>query len=132
VTGSRGGPRDSEDRRAAFDRGRRGEWLALWWLRAKGYRILARDYRSPVGEIDVVARRGRTLAIIEVKARDTLAAAIEAVTPRQQRRIVAAARLYLGRHPGHADCTIRFDVILVAPRRWPRHIVDAWQVDRVI
>jgi putative endonuclease len=123
---------DGDGRRAAFHRGRRGEWLALWWLRAKGYRILAQDYRSPVGEIDVVARRGRTLAIIEVKCRDTVNAAAEAISARQRRRITAAARLYLGRNPRHADCSIRFDVMLVIPGRWPRHIASAWQLDRVL
>jgi putative endonuclease len=131
MTGIRSGRRDSNDRRAAFHRGRRGEWLALWWLRARGYRILAQDYRSPVGEIDVVARRGRTLAIIEVKSRDTLDAAVESISPRQRGRIIAAARLYLGHHPRHAVCSVRFDVMLVAPGRWPRHLVNAWQLDEV-
>jgi putative endonuclease len=121
----------ADDRRAAFHRGRRGEQAALWWLRLKGYRILAQDYRSPAGEIDVVARRGSTLAIIEVKARDSVAAAAEAITPRQRNRIFNAARLFVARHPRHADCTIRFDIMLVTPGRWPRHIVDAWQIDQV-
>lgn len=123
--------RDSADRRAAFHRGRRGESLALLLLRLKGYRILARDLRTPAGEIDIVARRGRTLAMIEVKWRDSWAEAAVAVTPRQQSRIAAAARLFLARHARHADCAVRFDIMLVVPRRWPRHIVNAWQVDRV-
>ena len=118
------------DRRAAFHRGRRGEWAALWWLRLKGYRILAQDYRSAAGEIDVVARRGATLAIIEVKARDSAAAAVEAILPRQRHRIFNAARLFVAHYPRHGDCTIRFDIMLVTPGRWPRHIVDAWQIDR--
>ncbi len=128
----RGTARDNDDRRAAFRRGRRGERTALWWLRLKGYRILAQDYRSPAGEIDVVARRGATLAIIEVKSRDNVAAAAEAITPRQRRRIFGAARLFVAHHPRHGDCTIRFDIMLVTPGRWPRHIVNAWQIDRVI
>jgi len=127
-----GTTRDSDDRRVAFRRGRRGERAALWWLRLKGYRILAQDYRSPAGEIDVVARRGSTLAIIEVKARDSVAAAAEAITPRQRNRIFNAARLFVARHPRHGGCTIRFDIMLVTPGRWPRHIVDAWQIDQVI
>ena len=77
----RGTARDTDDRRAAFRRGRHGEWAALWWLRLKGYRILAQDFRSPAGEIDVVARRGSILAIVEVKARDSVAAAVEAIMP---------------------------------------------------
>jgi len=120
----------TRDRQAAFRRGRRGERAALWWLRLKGYRILAQDYRSPAGEIDVVARRGATLAIIEVKARDSAAAAVEAILPRQRDRIFNAARLFVSRHPRHGDCTIRFDIMLVTPRRWPRHIANAWQIDR--
>lgn len=128
----RGTPPDSNGRRAAFRRGRRGERAALWWLRLKGYRILAQDYRSPAGEIDVVARRGSTLAIIEVKARDSVAAAVEAILPRQRDRIFNAARLFVARHPRHGHCTIRFDIMLVTPGRWPRHIVDAWQIDQVI
>src|SRR4029077_9188417 len=86
----RGRARGSDERRAAFRRGRWGERAALWWLRLKGYRILAQDYRSPAGEIDVVARRGSTLAIIEVKARDSVAAAVEAIMPRQRNRIFNA------------------------------------------
>jgi len=132
VSHGRGTARDNDGRRAAFRRGRRGERAALWWLRLKGYRILAQDYRSPAGEIDVVARRGGTLAIIEVKSRDSVAAAAEAITPRQRRRIFGAARLFVAHHPRHGDCTIRFDIMLVTPGRWPRHIVDAWQIDQVI
>lgn len=132
MTGGRGRVRDGEERRAAFWRGRRGESLALWSLRLRGYRILARDLRTPAGEIDIVARRGRTLAMIEVKWRGSLGEAAVVVTPRQQARIVSAARLFLGRHARHADCAIRFDIMVVAPRRWPRHIVNAWQVDRVL
>ena len=122
----------TRDRQAAFRRGRRGEWAALWWLRLKGYRILAQDYRSPAGEIDVVARRGATHAIIEVKARDSAAAAVEAILPRQRNRVFNAARLFVARHPRHGHCTLRFDIMLVTPRRWPRHIVNAWQIDQVI
>lgn len=132
MTRGRTTARDSDDRRVAFRRGRRGEHAALWWLRLKGYRILAQDYRSPAGEIDVVARRGTTLAIIEVKSRDSAAAAAEAITPRQRSRIFNAARLFVARHPRHGSCTIRFDIMLVTPGRWPRHIVDAWQIDQVI
>ncbi|HZF34382.1 MAG TPA: YraN family protein [Candidatus Angelobacter sp.] len=132
MTRGRTTARNSDDRRVAFRRGRRGEQAALWWLRLRGYRILAQDYRSPAGEIDVVARRGTTLAIIEVKSRDSVAAAAEAITPRQRHRIFNAARLFVARHPRHGNCTIRFDIMLVTPGRWPRHIVDAWQIDQVI
>jgi len=116
-------------RRSAYRRGRRGEGLALLWLRLRGYRILARDLRSPAGEIDIVARRGRILAIIEVKARDATAAAIGAASARQRARIVRAARLFVGRHPRLAHLTVRFDLMLVTADGWPRHLTDAWRAD---
>jgi len=116
-----------ERRRAAFRRGGRAELLCLWQLRLKGYRILARRYRTPVGEIDLVASRGGVLAAIEVKARDDLASASEAVSVRQQRRIARALAYFLGNRPDLARLSPRFDVMLVAPRRLPRHLVDAWR-----
>ena len=108
-------------------RGRRGEWLAAWWLRLKGYRILARDLRTPVGEIDIVARRGRVLALVEVKLRPRAAAALEAISARQQARIVRAAGAYLQRHRKLSDLDMRFDTVVIVPGRWPRHIPDAWR-----
>ena len=116
-------------RRRAYARGRRAERLAAWWLRLHGYRILARGFRVPVGEIDLVARRGRVLAIVEVKRRDSLGAAGEAVTRRQQRRVRHAAEAFLQRHPQLAGLQLRFDAVLLAPRRLPRHIKDAWHAD---
>ena len=122
-----GEPGASEDRRLAWRRGRRGESLAAWWLRLKGYRILARGLKSPVGEIDIVACRGRTLAIVEVKRRDDHLAAIDALGPRQQVRIARAAAWLLARRPELADHAVRFDILLIVPRRWPRHLIDAWR-----
>lgn len=92
----------------------------------KGYRIVARRFRCPVGEIDIVARRGRILIFVEVKARVHLDEAAESILPRQQRRIAAAAAVWLARHPVDADCHIRFDAVLVAPGRVPRHIPAAF------
>jgi putative endonuclease len=115
------------ERRRAYRRGRRGERLALWWLRLKGYRILAQDLRAPGGEIDIIARRGRTIAVIEVKWRGSLTGAVEAILPRQRARILRAVGSFLARHPHYSDHAIRFDVMLVAPRRWPRHLPDAWR-----
>jgi putative endonuclease len=115
-------------KRAAVRFGRWAEQLAAFLLRLKGYRILARDVRLPVGEIDLVARRGRTLAFVEVKAR-AAGAVPEVLTPRQQRRIVRAAAAFAGRDPRCAGCDIRFDVILLGRRPWPRHIVDAFRAD---
>jgi len=119
-------------RRRAYTRGRLAESLAAWWLRLQGYRILARGFRVPVGEIDLIARRGSILAIVEVKRRDSLAAAIESVSPRQRRRIRHAAEAFLQRHPGLAGLQVRFDVVLLAPWRLPRHVKDAWHSDMIL
>ena len=113
-------------RRAAFHRGLSAETLAAVLLIAKGYRILARRWQSPVGEIDLVARRRRALVFVEVKARDHLDHAAEAITVRQRRRIVAAANAWLARHPEHVGFDIRFDAVLIVPRRWPIHIRAAF------
>jgi putative endonuclease len=118
-----------EARRRAFRRGHAAEVLCLWHLRLRGYRILARRFRVPSGEIDLIARRGSVLAAIEVKARDTLATASESLTPRQRRRIARALEHFLAQRPDLAGLALRFDVMLVEPRRWPRHLVDAWRVD---
>jgi putative endonuclease len=116
----------SADRRAAFARGLSAESRAALLLIAKGFRIAARRFKCPLGEIDLVARRGRLLIFVEVKARQMLDDAAEAVTPRQQRRIVAAAEAWLARHPEDMACDMRFDVVLVAPRRLPQHIPAAF------
>jgi putative endonuclease len=118
------GPRP--ERQAAFRLGLSAEARAAAVLIAKGYRIAARRWRSTAGEIDIVARRGRLLVFVEVKARARLDAAAEAVTDRQRRRIVAAAEAWLASHPDDAFCDIRFDAILIAPRSWPRHIAAAF------
>lgn len=116
-------------RQRAYRRGRRAERLAAWWLRLQGYRILQQGFRVPVGEIDLVARRGGTLAIIEVKRRARLAEAGEAIRRRQQRRVVHAAEVYLQRHPELARLQVRFDALLLVPRHLPHHIKDAWKAD---
>ena len=117
--------RNETRRRAAYRRGDRAELLCLWQLRFKGYRIIARRYRTPVGEIDLIARRGSVLAAIEVKARDDFATASEAVSIRQRQRIARALEHFLNFRPDLALLSPRFDVMLVAPRRLPRHLVDA-------
>lgn len=116
-------------RRAAFDRGLTAESRAAALLIAKGFRIVARRWKSPVGEVDIVARRRRLLVFVEVKGRDTLDAAAEAVTPRQRRRVAAAAAAWLACHPDDATCDIRFDAVLVAPWRLPWHIPAAFDSD---
>jgi putative endonuclease len=113
-------------RHRAWRRGRFAETLCLWSLRLKAYRILAHGYKTPVGEIDILARRGAVLAAIEVKARPTAIAASEAVSPRQQRRVARALSHYLTRPPELRSLTQRFDVMLVMPGRWPKHVQNAW------
>jgi putative endonuclease len=114
-------------RQAAFGLGVSAESRAAAFLMAKGYRIAARRWRSPAGEIDIVARRGNLLVFVEVKARKTLDDAAYSVTERQQRRIAAAASAWLGDNPHDAARNIRFDAMLIAPRRWPRHIEAAFE-----
>jgi putative endonuclease len=116
----------SPARVAAFRSGLSAESRAAAYLLAKGYRILARRFRTPYGEIDIVARRRNLLAFIEVKARASLDEAAYAVTPRQQARIVAAAQAWLMTHPEHAELELRFDAMLIAPRSLPRHLLAAF------
>lgn len=109
--------------------GRRAETLCALMLRAKGFGILARDLRTPQGEIDIVARRGRVLAFVEVKARDDTIAAQAALGPRQRRRIERAAQAFLRMRPDLDSCELRFDIMLARPWRLPIHISDAWRPD---
>jgi putative endonuclease len=114
------------ERVAAFSLGLSAESRAAAFLIAKGYRILARRFRTPYGEIDIVARRRNLLAFVEVKARARLDDAAYAVTARQQQRIVEAAQAWLMAHPEHADFEMRFDAVLIAPRHLPRHLLAAF------
>jgi putative endonuclease len=114
------------ERVRAFRRGLSAETLAVWLLRIKGWRILARRFAEGPGEVDIVARRGRTLAFVEVKARADFAAAAESLTPRQQARIRRGAEAFLARRPAYAGYVVTFDVVLVAPRRLPRHLRNAF------
>src|SRR6202044_3382934 len=111
---------------AAFRTGLSAEARAAAFLIAKGYRILARRFRTPYGEIDIVAKRRNLVAFIEVKARGRLDDAAYAVTPRQQQRIIEAAQAWLMAHPEHAEFELRFDAMLIAPRRLPRHLLAAF------
>ena len=122
--------RNLVQRRRAERRGRLAEWLCLWHLRLRGWRIVARGWRCPAGEIDIIARRGGVLAIIEVKSRGDVAVAATALTPRQRRRIARAAEAFLGTRPDLAGLDLRFDLMLVARRRLPRHWPGAWGIDR--
>ena len=116
-------------RRRAQRRGRLAEWLCLWHLRLRGWRIVARGWRCPSGEIDILARRGKVLAVIEVKSRGELTVAASALAPRQRRRIVRAAEAFLIQRSELAGLDLRFDVMLVAPLHLPRHWRGAWRAD---
>ena len=116
-------------RGAAFRLGVSAESVASVFLAAKGYRTLAKRWRSPAGEIDLVIKRGRLIAFVEVKARKGLDAAAESVLLRQRRRIAAAAEAWLAAHPEHAGYDMRFDAVLVSPGRIPQHIIAAFEAD---
>jgi putative endonuclease len=118
------------ERLAAFKFGLSAESRAAMFLIAKAYRILARRWKTPFGEVDIVARRRRTLVFVEVKARGTADEAVAAVTERSKQRIISAAELWLAHHPKDAETEIRFDVIVVTPGTIPQHIVNAFDASR--
>jgi putative endonuclease len=120
-------PPPRPERQIAFGLGISAESRAAAWLIAHGYRILARRWKCPLGEIDIVAARRHTLIFVEVKARASLDEAAESVTERQKRRIAAAAEVWLADNPLPAIRDIRFDAILVAPGKLPRHIQAAFE-----
>ncbi len=107
--------------------GQVAEWRAMWRLRLAGYTILARRYKTRLGEIDIVARRGGILVFVEVKARPGLQLAVDSLGARQFARVARAASLFIARHPRHAACSVRFDAVLVSGL-WPRHLPDVWRL----
>jgi putative endonuclease len=123
-------PEPQQRRVAAFRLGLSAESRAAMLLMAKGYRIAARRFKTPFGEIDIVARRRNALVFVEVKARDHADHAAMAVTERGRQRILGAAELWLARHPGDAQRLIRFDVILITPGKMPRHLANAFDASR--
>ncbi|MGV3634711.1 MAG: YraN family protein [Pseudorhodoplanes sp.] len=122
-------PPAAAERQAAFKLGLSAETRAAALLIAKGFRIVARRFRSPAGEIDIVAKRGGLLIFVEVKARAMLDDAAWSVTDRQKRRIAAAATAWLSANPDDANCDMRFDAVLVAPRSLPQHIKGAFEAE---
>jgi putative endonuclease len=103
----------------------RAERLAILLLRTKGYRILARTYIVRGGEIDIIVRRGSAVAFVEVKARPALDDALSAITPAKQRRMSVAARHWLSANQWAMRCSLRGDLVAIAPWRVPRHLVGA-------
>jgi putative endonuclease len=119
-------PAPRPERVAAFRLGLSAESRAAMLFIAKGYRIVARRWKTALGEVDIIARRRRDLVFVEVKARAHADMAAEGISARGKRRIIAAAELWLAQHPDDAQCYIRFDVVLVTPRRIPQHIANAF------
>jgi putative endonuclease len=118
---------------AGYRRGLAAERLAAWALRFKGWRIVARRVRPPrgsgAGEIDLVARRRKVLAFVEIKARPSAAEGLFAIDPRQRRRLLRAAEWFIKCHPEYSGHDLRFDAVVVSPGRWPRHLPDAWRAE---
>lgn len=112
-------------------RGAAAEWLAAAWLAGKGYRILSRQFRARGGELDIVALSPfwteRTIVFVEVRARGTVEQAVESVGAIKRRRVETAAVQFCARRPKLAAFPRRFDLVLLAPGRWPQHRIDAWR-----
>lgn len=119
---------EQDARRAAYVYGLRAELIASFWLRTRFYQILERNYRAHGGEIDVVAKRGRTVAFVEVKARGDLDSALIAITLQKQRRFSRAAQRWLVSNPWAVSHTLRADAIYIAPRRLPEHVENAFEL----
>lgn len=117
----------ARDRLAAYRHGHLAEAAAAMLLLAKGFRPLARRYRTPLGEIDLIVKRGRLIAFVEVKARDQDVAGLQSVGRLSERRIVDAADLWLAKHPAAAGFDIRYDIVVVTPWRLPLHLADAFR-----
>jgi putative endonuclease len=112
---------------AARLRGRRAEVLAAMWLMLKGYRILGFRLKTPQAEIDLLAKRGPILAVVEVKQRTSLENALECVRYDQRERLRRAGAALAARRPGLKGAAVRLDLLALAPGRLPRHIPDAWK-----
>lgn len=117
------------DRRASYQAGLWAERVTAFYLRLKGYRIVAHRFKNPLGEIDLLAVRGQTLAIIEVKRRPTQAAAADSISYRQRQRLVRGAQFALAQWPEFGNHTVRFDAVLISRWGWPQHLVNAWAED---
>ncbi|MDB5588729.1 MAG: YraN family protein [Devosia sp.] len=116
----------SDKRIAAHRGGHRAEALAAWFLRLQLYRIIAARYKTPVGEIDLIATRFGVTVFVEVKARRQKSGYAEALEAVNTSRISRAAQYWLAKHPAQAETPFRFDVIFLAPRSWPRHVINAF------
>ena len=121
-------PLNSNHSRKRSERaGRWAENIAAWYLRARFFSILDQRYKSPGGEIDIIARRGDLIVFVEVKMRKNASRMAEALQAVNQRRIIRAAYFYLAQNPDFADKTLRFDVLFLAPFTWPTHLMGAFE-----
>ncbi|MEN0000883.1 MAG: YraN family protein [Pseudomonadota bacterium] len=116
----------AQKRRVAEKRGRRAELIAELFLLTKGFRTVARRFKTKAGEVDLIARRGDLVLMVEVKARPTLSEALDAVTPFAQRRIEAAGDIWLSRQSDYGRLSVRYDLIAILPRRWPVHVASIY------
>ena len=110
----------------AYHRGHRAEWLAALSMVLKGFRIVARRYKTPVGEVDLIVRKRNLVVFIEVKARPDTQSALDSISRSAQRRIEAAGEWWITKQKDGARLSWRFDVIAVSPWRWPVHFEDVW------
>ena len=113
------------NRLAAEQRVRRGETIAAWFLRLKGWRVVAMRVKTPRGEVDLIARRGKTIAFVEVKARNNVRDLATAIDAYRLRRVAAAAEILLPKYGKECE-NMQIDVIMVAPWRWPHHLPNVW------
>lgn len=114
-------------KKTSYQFGLCAEAFAAFFLRLKGFEIIAKRYRNYSGEIDIIAVRHKTIIFVEVKARKNPENILETIVPRQQRRIIRAAELFLSQHPHFSSYIVRFDAILICPFKWPIHIQDGWR-----
>jgi len=113
------------NRLAAEKLGRRGETIAAWFLRLKGWRVVAARVKTPRGEVDLIVRRGKTIAFVEVKARANVRDLATAIDAYRLRRVAAAAEILLPKYGKECE-NMQIDVIMVAPWRWPNHLPNVW------
>lgn len=120
----------SQKGREAYYFGYFSEWIAVIYLIFKGYRIVGRNFKNPLGEIDIIAKKGDTLIAIEVKSRHDKNSQIgDVVTERQRKRIINGMRWFLSSNPKFTNFAVRFDVVLVKPFSFPDHLVNAYYID---
>ena len=119
--------RDYSSRLSAERKGRKGETLAMIFLMLKGYRIIARRYKTKLGEVDIIARKRDVVAMVEVKARASLLEAMDAVDFSTMKRIESAGDIWLSKQRDYAQLNIRYDLIAILPRKWPVHVESLFQ-----